>query len=422
MKARSVQCFLLLAARLFQQFMRNILAPLIVYMDLGDGSRGVLLSAVAAGYFFTQVPGGALADKIGAKNVVTMAILGSALCCLAIPYAYDMGQNYMWWCLVAMGMIQGPLFPTSSVFLSQWMPPEERAWAATMLDIGISIGALVSVPAGGYLGSSIGWQNTYIVVACLTMIYVVSWVILGAETPEKCFFISKEEKEHLRAVVPAGKKSSSSSSSGMVPFKVLTHPAILAIFFSHVAFNYGAYFVTNWNPTYYKDVLGMDAAEASLYLTLPHVSNLVGKLLNNPISSYLSRIGYTRLRSRKFFTVVSAIGSGACLAPVFLFSNSVVMTTVLIVCANFFFGLAPSGFKANYLDVTVLFMGVISGIGNTLGTVASYFGPLVVSHILEQYDSWNAIFLSILVVNVVTALFFIVFSSDKPVEQVVTKQ
>eukprot|EP01060_Flectonema_neradi_P036612 TRINITY_DN7099_c4_g1_i1.p1 TRINITY_DN7099_c4_g1~~TRINITY_DN7099_c4_g1_i1.p1 ORF type:complete len:421 (+),score=46.92 TRINITY_DN7099_c4_g1_i1:89-1351(+) len=416
-KARSVQCMLLLAARLFQQFMRNILAPLIVYMDLGDGSRGVLLSAVAAGYFFTQVPGGALADKIGAKNVVTVAILGSALCCLAIPYAYEMGLSYMWWCLVFMGMIQGPLFPTSSVFLSQWMPPEERAWAATMLDIGISIGALISVPAGGYLGSSIGWQNTYITVACFTFVYVAAWVVLGSESPEKCFFIGKDEKEHLRAVVPGSKGSGSGPAKGSASLAVMTHPAVLAVFISHIAFNYGAYFVTNWNPTYYKDVLGMDAAEASIYLTLPHVSNLVGKLMNNPISAYLTSLGFTRLRSRRFFTVVSAVGSGVCLAPVFMFNNSVLMTTALMVAANFFFGLAPSGFKANYLDITVLYMGVISGVGNTLGTVASYFGPLVVSHILDEYNSWSMIFLSILIMNCVTALFFVMFSSDKPVEQ-----
>ena len=28
-----------------------------------------------------------------------------------------------------------------------------------------------------------------------------------------------------------------------------------------MAFNFGAYYMTNWNPTYYADVLGLGAAE-----------------------------------------------------------------------------------------------------------------------------------------------------------------
>ena len=44
-------------------------------------------------------------------------------------------------------------------------------------------------------------------------------------------------------------------------------------------------------------------------------------------------------------------------------------STVLFSLTNAAFGLAPSGFKANYLDITEEYVGVISGYGNTLGTV-----------------------------------------------------
>jgi MFS family permease len=35
-----------------------------------------MLSAVAVGYLLTQIPGGALADRLGAKNVIGLTILG----------------------------------------------------------------------------------------------------------------------------------------------------------------------------------------------------------------------------------------------------------------------------------------------------------------------------------------------------------
>ena len=74
MLARTVQGLLLLGTRMFQQSNRNLLGLVMVWMakDLGFGvgERGTLLSAIAAGYFFTQIPGGALADKLGAKLVM----------------------------------------------------------------------------------------------------------------------------------------------------------------------------------------------------------------------------------------------------------------------------------------------------------------------------------------------------------------
>ena len=57
--ARSVQGYLLMLTRMFQQSNRNLLGLLLVYMskDMGFGmsEKGSLLSAIAVGYLFTQV-------------------------------------------------------------------------------------------------------------------------------------------------------------------------------------------------------------------------------------------------------------------------------------------------------------------------------------------------------------------------------
>ena len=424
MKARDAQCYLLLLARTFQQFMRNILAALLVVMpDEVREQKGAILSAVAAGYLLTQVPGGVLADKIGAKNVVTMAMLGSALSCLAIPYAYDLyGGAGVWWCLAFMGAIQGPLFPTSSVFLKKWIPADERGRASTYVDIGISVGALVSIPAGNYCGTVFGWQQTYAGVGAAALAFVALWVSAAAESPEACSYISAEEKTYLAGTVgaasPTNAKAASSPTAEVEPlWKCVMKPAVLSIFACHMAFNYGAYFLTNWNPTYYKEVLAVESVTASAHLSAPHVSNLVGKLLNTPIASLLSERGVSRLGSRKVFTVLCLVGAGSAMLPVYWAKDmDVLYTTALMTTANVFWGMSPSGFKANYLDVTVEYTGVISGIGNTLGTVASYLGPQVVSHVLATTGSWNLIFVSIFCINCVCAVLFSLFATGTPVE------
>eukprot|EP00913_Durusdinium_trenchii_P022344 g20990.t1 len=81
-----------------------------------------------------QVPGGALADRLGAKNVMTAALGLSALCCLAIPFFVDsMGVSGLWYIMMVMGSVQGPLFPTSTVYLSKWMPKKAALEAGEAL-------------------------------------------------------------------------------------------------------------------------------------------------------------------------------------------------------------------------------------------------------------------------------------------------
>mmetsp|Transcript_57267 Transcript_57267/g.186185 ORF Transcript_57267/g.186185 Transcript_57267/m.186185 type:complete len:509 (-) Transcript_57267:61-1587(-) len=442
--ARAVQCYLLLGSRLFQQSMRNALAPLLVFMSaefhIGTTEKGTLLSAIAAGYFFTQVPGGALADKFGAKNVVTAALTLSALCCLAIPAACDnFGVSGLWVVMALMGAVQGPLFPTSTVFLSRWMPKkvpggtDEKAWGTSMLDIGISVGSLVVIPVANSLAGALGWRGAYYMIGVFSLAFVVLWQILGAEAPSKCHFISEVELRFLQEHVPQpskkgnGKDSASSNAESAgwlgIPLRLALHPGLWAIFFAHIAFNFGAYYMTNWNPTYYAEVLRVPAAEAKYHLMMPHIFNLACKCLNPTLVTMVESRGYSLLSSRRLFTTIGFLAAAAFILPVHLLRNqSPWVSTFLFSLANAAFGLAPSGFKANYLDVTERYVGVVSGYGNTLGTVASWVAPQLVALILQKFGSWDAVLLMVAMVNVVAALNYLLRATVTPVERDVAEK
>lgn len=216
MLARSAMCYLLLGIRVFQQSMRNVLSPLLVFMakdiDVSISQKGMLLSAIAAGYFFTQVPGGALADRFGAKNVISIALFLSACCCIAVPTSIEVaGMSGLYYTFLVMGAVQGPLFPCSSVFLARWMPKsgggsDEKAWGTSMLDIGISIGSLAIIPLANSLADSIGWRNTYRAIGSASLVFTLVWHILAADTPSRCWFIKKDElaflNKHISAPAP----------------------------------------------------------------------------------------------------------------------------------------------------------------------------------------------------------------------------
>lgn len=433
--ARAVQCYLLLGTRLFQQSMRNALAPLLVFMagefEIGTTQKGTLLSAIAAGYFFTQVPGGALADKLGAKNVVTAALTLSSLCCLAVPASCDLfGVSGLWVAMAAMGAVQGPLFPTSTVFLSKWMPRksagggDEKAWGTSMLDIGISVGSLVVIPMANGLASTFGWRGAYRIIGWLSLGFTGLWQLLAAEEPSRCHFISEEELRFLSEHVPKASKSVQKESADVesagwlgIPPRLLLHPGLWAVFVAHVAFNFGAYYMTNWNPTYYADVLRVPPAEAKFHLMMPHVTNLISKGLNPALVAFVQSRGCSLLASRQLFTVTGFVIAAALLLPVHQLRHmNPWVSTVLFSLANACFGLAPSGFKSNYLDITERYVGVISGYGNTLGTVASWVGPQLVAMVLLHVGSWDAVLLTVVAVNCLASVNYLLHATVLPIE------
>jgi cyanate permease len=81
-----------------------------------------------------------------------------------------------------------------------------------------------------------------------------------------------------------------------------------------------------------------------------------------------------------------------------------------------FAALHPSGFKANYMDVTRAHSGVVSGIGNTIASLASSIGPIAVAKMKDSTGSWAPAFGSVAGLNILAMLIFLTMSSATPFE------
>jgi ACS family sodium-dependent inorganic phosphate cotransporter len=307
---------------------------------------------------------------------------------------------------------------------------DETAWATAMLDVGISIGTLFIIPAVTFLVEAVGWRHTYHIVGCVSGIFVAIWALLAAASPSECWFIGAEEQTFLEENVPQRrcKAGASSAEEGAlkaprferifgIPVAIAFHPGVWAVFFAHMAFNFGAYYLTNWSPTYYKEVIGMSGKEATAHLMAPHVANLAAKAMNPYLSGLLARNGCSLLACRRAFTCSGFLLASATLLLVYSLRTSPMASTVAFSMANAFFGLAPNGFKANYLDITEQYVGIISGYGNTLGTVASAVQPRLLAFMLDQFKSWPLVLVAVAAINALAAVIYFAYSTVTPVEK-----
>ena len=429
--ARTVQLALLFGSRLVQTIMRTALGPLIGNicdeMSCGPLTKGSLLSAFSLGYVTTQLAGGVLADKIGSKAVILIATVLAGLLTMASAWAGSVGA--MWWAQVLMGAAQGPLFPTSMAYLTGWCPPDERAFASSLLDAGITVGSLVSLPFSGRLAATFGWRATLCVWGVASLAFGALWAALACADPAMCWYMRRAEREYLKSVVPkraAAAVSATGTKSGgwRESAALLCEPALLAIFGSHCAFNLGVYFVTTWSPTYYKEVLGLapEALSSVVALSCPPLVNLGVKLfVTRPAEAALRHgRGFSTLRCRRFFSGVGFVGGAAAMLLVQPAAalGGPWLATACFTAAISFAALHPSGFKANYLDaVSPAKAGLVSGFGNTLASCASFAGPLGVSALLSSTGSWTVVFVGIGGTNLAAAALFCTLSTATPLDE-----
>lgn len=207
----------------------------------------------------------------------------------------------------------------------------------------------------------------------------------------------------------------------MTSVQLLCNVQVWAVFLSHAAFNFGVYFQTSWTPIYYQENLNVRPEHASLDLTLPAILNLAVKAgFAKPIFVWLHETkGFSLITCRRCFSVIGFLGAGLAYAALALLGNreeSRISVTICFTIAMGLVGLHPSGFKANYMDLSVRSSGLISGLGNTIASISSFVGPLVVGALLARQQSWPLVFATVASVNVIAAVIFGTLSSTEPVD------
>jgi sugar phosphate permease len=415
---------LLFFSRVSQSVLRMAMGALVIPlcedMQCGAGAKGWLLSAHAAGYCSTQVLGGHVADRLGGKSVVSCALGLSGLAVAATPAAASaFGLQGIAACQAAMGVAMGPLFPASVQLLARWLPAEERAVASTALDSGITLGSLIVVPLSGVLAVSVGWKFAFTLYGLGMMAYTLVWAWLATDSPADCAYCSAEELAFLQSSLPRSKNKQKDPDALVGQWTCLecfSYARLWAIYGSHFTFNYATYFVTSWSATYYLETFGLRPEQAGLHLSMPHLANSLVKVLVNPtLERKMKDWGAGTLQCRRIFSVLGFLGLAAFLGLVPSVASPTAATVFFSVAFSFL-ALHPSGFKANYMDVTTSRGGLVSGIGNTVGSAGSTVGPLVVAQLRDATGDWAAAFQSVALLNVASAFLFLTMSSTVPIE------
>ncbi len=455
----------LVASNLFwYQATRQTVAVLSVFMckefaTMHTSQQAQLIAAPSVGNMVTQAFGGLFLRFLpgGTKTAITIALIGLATGCTMLPLALDFSNSrasifsdtfplgLAFSLLTMQGFLFGPMFPSHTVLLSKWLPPNERGNAMAFGEIAMSIASMgvplfVTFIAEFTAKADIaGWRNGFFITGLACFGYMVVWNLLGSNDPESCSYISKKELRLLQSLreKSSNRKIESTKTSKSLPWhRILLHPSILTLFFVHMVYNFVILSINSWMPTYYNDVLKLNPNDAKLHIVLPQLMALIIKLCISKFAQYVRKIRNggeaggndpkVILFSRRF---MGYLGFAIMAFPLFLLPmvappeappalSSPWFSTGLFSAALVGSGFHAESFRANYLDVTRQHVGLVAGVGNSLSSVAAVLAPFVVGTIVQRNaGDWAPVWRLTASLSLVAGLVFGSFSTSTPVEE-----
>lgn len=116
---------------------------------LSLGQAGLVLALIGVGSVFAQLIGGALADRIGRRTTLTLAMVLNAVAMLALGYAQ--GLPAIMASALLLGLVIDMFRPVSSALVADLIPPAERPRAFGLLFWAINLGFAIAMVLGGSL-------------------------------------------------------------------------------------------------------------------------------------------------------------------------------------------------------------------------------------------------------------------------------
>ncbi|KAJ8915031.1 hypothetical protein NQ315_016006 [Exocentrus adspersus] len=283
-----------------------------------------ILYAFYIGYFFTHLPAGWLADKIGARHVMGACMLASIILTLVVPVSITHGEYTAAIVLRAvLGIAQGPVYPVTASFLQSWAPATERDMIAGV------------VYAGGHMGAFTG--NLF-------------------------------SEEKVKFAVPW--------------LKIATSVPVWAAVASAFCHNYIYFTMVTDLPKYLKDILKFNVQSNAIFTAVPFLLLWLSVLFFSWLSKLIMNRGWcSMVLQRKIFSIAGIlIPSMISLAAVYVGCSregAITLYTISVMLNAPFY----PGTMVNVNDLSRHYSGILMAWVNGLGGLAGILAPWVVGHV-----------------------------------------
>ncbi|GAA55230.1 MFS transporter ACS family solute carrier family 17 (sodium-dependent inorganic phosphate cotransporter) member 6/7/8 [Clonorchis sinensis] len=375
--------------------------------------RGLVDGSFFFGYLVTQIPGGVIASKFAANKVFGVAVGGSALINLFIPWSCKAHYILVMILRTMQGLVEGTSYPACHGIWRFWAPPLERSRLATIAFCGSYAGAVFGLSLSGLLAQNLGWQSPFYFYGISGMFWFVWWWRVTYERPAIHPTITEAERVYIETSI--GDNPNVLEHKIPIPWRqfFLSLP-VWAIIVANFARSWSFYLLIMKTPKYFKEVFGYNMAETGFLSALPHLVMAIIVPLGGQLADRLRKNTLSTTTVRKLFNC-----GGFGMEAVFLLGVGCSKTTTsalaCLVLAVGFSGFAISGYNVNHLDIAPRYASILMGLSNGVGTISGMICPLTAELLTQggRKEGWTIVFVIASMVHFTGVIFYAIFASGE---------
>jgi len=374
---------------------------------LSDVELGKVFSAMVAGYALFQTLAGRLADRYGARRVLTAGVVWwgifTALTAM-IPASIGNAVYLFVGVRFLLGAGEAVIYPGANQFVARWIPVRERGIANGWIFAGVGAGAGLSPPLITYLMIHYGWRSSFWVCAVIGFIAGAVWFITARDHPAEHPRMSAAELSTIQSGLAVASDSGKPAKPPdfLVPWKrVIRSRDVWAVTISYFCYGYVAWIFFSWFYRYLAKVRGLDLKSSAFYSMLPFLAMLVCCLVGGTINDRLTKWRGPRL-GRCGLAAFSMLVAGIFIAFGSQVQGVRLASVVLAGGAGALY-LSQSSFWSVTADIAGASAGSVSGFMNMGAQIGGALTGSLTPWIAVRYG-WTASFLVAAALCVVGAI------------------
>jgi len=350
---------------------------------------GVIQSFFVGAYALFQAPAGRLADRMGPRKILALAViwwgLFTSLITIVPVFAFAFAAIIA--IRFGLGVGEAVMYPAANKVVAAWIPSVERGRANGFIFAGVGFGAGVTPPLIAYIMNRYGWHASFWFSSFIGLAAGLIWYALGRDTPREHPWVGKPELALIEAGLPAPETVTKTRLSWG---QIFSNKDVVIVTLSYFTYGYAAFIFFGWFYIYLSDVRGVDLKRSSWLTTLPFIAMAVGSLLGGWLSDAI-----TKARGERQGRCLLAAGAIGLAAVLIALGTRIADTNTAVLYLAAGAGalyLSQSSFWSVSADIGKKSAGSVSGVMNMGAQTGSAITATLTPYIGGHFG-WNASFL-----------------------------
>jgi MFS family permease len=350
-------------------------------LGISIGQMGILLSAFLWAYAFTQLPAGALVDRLGPRLMLAASLGLWSIAQAFGGFVTSFGQMFA--ARMVLGVGEAPQYPTSARVVRDWFNKRERGLATGIWNSSSTLGTAISAPLLTLLMLDLGWRWMFAVMGIAGCAIAIGFYLLHRD-PHKVA-LTQHEREYLTDAET----------------DVVAHPTwrdwrrlfnfgtTWGMIFGFFGTIYVLWLYNAWLPTYLETEHHFTIAKTGWVAAIPYLFGVIGSVLGGKICDVLAALGVSAINSRKYPMAVSLVGIAIFTVLTALTSSTMLAVTFISISLFLIYVSASAAWATASVAAPANCTASIGSMQNFGGYFGGALAPAITGFIVQRTSSFQ---------------------------------